>query len=126
MQSYQELGEPSPVFIKDLPHPKHNRIRKLFYYRKFMIAYFKKPKSFGDIDNFPSLYEYPHVAVILEQGEAILIVRTEVNSFLGTTFICLLSRDGSHKNFGSFERASKKKFLQEVMDILSGIDDSEI
>ena len=126
MHSHQNSGEPSLSFIGDLPHPDHNRCLKKIQFHKFTITFYSSPKLYGEvIGNFPSFSKYQHVAVVSERNEPILIIRTEENSFLGTTFICSISKDGAHMNMGKFVSNNTKIFQQEVVRILSKLEKSK-
>ena len=118
-------GEPALNFISNLPHPEHSRVVKAFQYHQFSITYYRNPKSYGEIvADIPPLYKYPHVAVIKEHNEPKLMIRTE-ESLHGTSFICSLSRNGVHRNFGEFPEGDTASFLQRVVEEVSRLDTSK-
>ena len=118
----EESGQPAFYFIVELPHPDHSRVVKAFQYHQFSITYYRNPKSYGEIvADIPPLYNYPHVAVIKEHNEPKLMIRTE-ESLHGTNFICSLSRNGAHRNFGEFPEGDTTSFLQRVVEEVSRLD----
>ena len=119
-------GEPDLKFLSELPHPDHSRIVKAYQYHQFSIMCYRDPKSFGEIvAGIPTIYKYPHVAVIEEHNEPKLMIRTE-ESFDGTIFICSLSSNGrGHRNFGVFPHDDTASFLQRVVEEVSRLDTSK-
>ena len=118
-------GEPALNFISDLPHPEHSRIVKAFQYQRFSITYYRNPKSYREIiAGFAPLYKYPQVAMVEEHNEPMLLIRTE-ESLHGTSFICSLSRNGVHRNFGEFPEGDTASFLQRVVEEVSRLDTSK-
>ena len=106
----KEAGETSPGdrdlrFIRELPDSSESRPERVIEYGGYSISHYLNPKWYGEVGaRIPSLYVYPQVAVIEEQTEPMLIVRTE-QGVGGTTFICSVSRDGSRSNHGIFVSA---------------------
>ena len=115
-------GDPDVCFIRELPDPSESRPERVIQYGSFSVSYYLHPKSYGEVvARVPSLYVYPQVAVIEEQTEPMLIVRTE-KAVGGTTFICSVSRDGSRSNHGKFESTDPEDFLKRVTEEVSRLD----
>ncbi len=119
----QERSEqPATYFIAELPCPDHSKVVKAFQYNRYSITYYRNPKSYGEVvADIPPIYRYPQVAVIESQNEPISIIRTEV-SLNGTIFLCSLSRNGDHRNYGPFLYADAASFLKEVVEKVSTLD----
>ena len=122
MPDQNESGEPALKFISELPHPKHNRLAKAFQYRQFSIKYYKNPKSLGEIvAGISSLYKYPQAAVVESCNEPMLMIRTE-EGIHGEVYLYSFSRNGFHKNFGTFPHTDTATFLQSVIEEISKLD----
>ena len=125
---YQSLpkSELDLKFLSELPHPDHSRVVKAFQHHQFSITCYRNPKSFGEIvAGIPTIYKYPHVAVIKEHSEPKLMIRTE-ESFDGTIYICSLSSNGRlHRNFGVFPHGDTASFLHRVVEEVSKLDISK-
>ena len=108
-------GEPDLHFVRELPDRSESRPERVIPYEGYSVSYYRKPKSYGEIvASVPSLNDYPQVAVVEEQDEPLLIVRTE-KGVGGTTFLCRVSRDGSRGNLGEFAPTDSGSFLQRVL-----------
>ena len=118
----KRAGEPDFHFIRELPDPKASRREGVFQYRAYSVSYYRNPKTYGAVvAGIPSPYRYPQVAVIEEQTEPMLIVRTE-QGVGGTTFMCSVSREGSRSNLGTFDSTDPEVFLKRVAEEVSRLD----
>jgi len=114
-------------FMAAMPHPEADvPVRKLrFESENVDIAYYENPKTIGAVEiGIGQPYETPQVAVIIEDGNPVLIVRTEKTG-MGDLALCTLDPSGVHGNYGPFEptRAGPldEEFISRAIEVFQSI-----
>lgn len=118
---------PATAFMAAMPHPEADTpVRRLRFKQEHVnIEYYENPRTVGTVEaGISQPYESPQVAVIIEQGRPVLIVRTE-RSARGALLLCTLDPSGTHTNYGPFEPRSQAprddEFIRRAIEVFRSV-----
>lgn len=120
----QERHEREAFFFAQCPDPEQEACLAHCEVGEQLLLYFEDVQTMATLRYGQQwTMRFPQVALVLgPDGLPSRMIRLEYSTLFGTQMLCVLERDGTHRNLGPAERTDAERFLLRAVEVLRELD----